>query len=119
MSSIDEEVAAVLSVHSAILIGHVTPEVAAAAAAYVGSADAREAFKADRDWFRRHRHRRWRMRPSLVSEVAFEATGATHVIVYRLSRRTHHRFSWRVREGETALNTDREIAALLGVETLQ
>jgi hypothetical protein len=94
--------------------GNASPKAIAAVRSHIENGGARAAFKADREWFMRHPGRRYRMRPLMVFETLTD--GATHVLVVRQSRRTHYRIGWRLYEGETIPNTDRELAALVGVE---
>jgi hypothetical protein len=75
------------------------------------------ALKNDRKWFARHHWRRYRMRPAMEAEWP-DGWGASHTLVMRLSRFQHARIILRLREGETMPNTDREIAAMLGIETV-
>lgn len=74
-----------------------------------------KALKNDRKWFARHSWRRYRMRPAMQGEWP---DGASHTLVMRLSRYQQARFARRLPEGETAPNTDRELAAMLGIETV-
>jgi hypothetical protein len=75
------------------------------------------AFLHDRKWFAKHLWRRYRMRLAMDGEFP-DAAAATHCIIVRSSRVTNMRLAWRLRPDETMPNTDREIAAMLGIETL-
>jgi hypothetical protein len=71
----------------------------------------------DRKWFQKHHWRRYRIRPAMRAEFPDELE-ATHTLVVRLSPNQHARFTWRLREGEMVPSTDREIAAMFGIETV-
>jgi hypothetical protein len=104
------------SFHFIATTGAVPAPAVAAVARDIENGGARAAFKVDREWFTRHSGRRYRMRPLLMVEMPID--DATHMLVVRVSSRMHYRIAWRLGDGEPVSNTDREIAALLGIETV-
>lgn len=87
-------------------------------------ADVRKIVEADRDWFGRHAHRRYRCRDLRPFEFPPMGEGRRVIIVKRLPKhrpgiRQHLRFSVEVGSDFTTPTTDREIAKLIGEETIQ
>lgn len=75
------------------------------------------ALKNDRKWFARHSWRRFRCRPAMKDEWP-KRYGASHTLVMRVSRRQQLRVGRLFRHDEKVPDTDRELAAMLGINTV-